>query len=131
MATDINGDAEPPTESMTPRKLVLVTAGQFATGKSTVVKNLLRRSGNDAEALKVCHSAETVTKESKAYDNHDIQIKDRRMNVTIVDTSGLAGALEQDQAKLIADIVAETKGKADVLLYFVSIIPMTRVCDLK
>ena len=75
MATDINGDTEPPIESTTPRKLVLVTVGQFAARKSTLVKNLLRRSGNDAEALKACHSAETVTKESKAYDNHDIQIK--------------------------------------------------------
>ena len=129
MATD-NGDTVQPTESTTPRKLVLVTAGQLGSGKSTLVKNLLGFSGNDAEAPKACQSATTVMKKSKAYDNHDIQIKDRKVNVTIVDTPGLAGAPDQDPAKIIADMVAETKGKADVLLYCASVSPSSRLGEV-
>ena len=102
--------------------MTLVTAGQAGAGKSTLVKNLLHMADNDANAPIAGHSADSVTNKVK---RHSSLIKD--VNITIIDTPGLAGASNDDQAKILAELSEESKGKADMLLYCISMAPNSKV----
>ena len=102
--------------------MTLVTAGQAGAGKSTLVKNLLHMADNDANAPIAGHSAVSITNEVKRYSS---LIND--VNVTIIDTPGLAGASNDDQAKILAELSEVSKGKADMLLYCISMAPSSKV----
>jgi GTP-binding protein EngB required for normal cell division len=102
------------------RGMTLVTAGQSGAGKSTLVKNLLRDP-----APRSAHSPNSITKDVKS---HSSLIYD--VNVTIIDTPGLAGASKEDEAKILAQLHKESKGKADMLLYCISIAPSSKVGEI-
>ena len=112
-------------ESTNDRGMTLVTAGKAGAGKSTLVKNLLHMVDNDADAPKAGHSADSVTNKVKC---HSSFIKD--VNVTIIDTPGLAGASKDDETKILAELSEVNKGKADMLLYCVSMAPSSKVGEL-
>lgn len=112
-------------ESTNDRGMTLVTAGKAGAGKSTLVKNLLHMADNDADAPKAGHSADSVTNKVKC---HSSLIKD--VNVTIIDTPGLAGASKDDETKILAELSEVNKGKADMLLYCVSMAPSSKVGEL-
>ena len=107
-----------PTEG---RSLTLVTAGQFGVGKSTLVKNLLRLSDHYAEAHITAHSR-AVTKKIECYSSLI-----NNVIVTIINTPGLAGASNDDEAKILAQLHEKSKGKADILLYCISMAPSSKV----
>lgn len=107
------------------RSVTLVTAGQSGVGKSTLVKNLLRLTDEDADTSVARHSAERVTNEVKC---HNSQIKGT--NITIIDTPGLTGASENDEFKILAQLSEKTNRKADILLYCISMAPSSRVGEV-
>ena len=96
--------------------MTLVIAGQSGVGKSTLVKNLLRLSDQDADAPVARHS------EVKCHNN---RIKDT--NITIIDTPGLVGVSEYDKVRILAQLSEKTNGKADMLLYCVRMAPGSRI----
>ena len=112
-------------ESAKGRPMTLVTAGQAGAGKSTLVTNLLRLMEGDAEAPVGGHSAESGTKLVK-YHNNCIN----GINISIIDTPGLAGASDDDQVQVLAQLSEKTKGKADMLLYCASISPSSKLGEL-
>lgn len=107
------------------RGMTLVTAGQAGAGKSTLVKNLLRLSDQDADAPVAAHSADSVTKHIELHTSHI-----KNVNVTIIDTPGLAGASDDHASKVLAQLYEKSKGKADMLLYCVSMAPNAKVGEL-
>ena len=104
------------------RGMTLVVAGQSGTGKSTLVTNLLRLSDRSAEAPVDAHSFTPITTKVK-FHNSCIN----GVNITIIDTPGLAGASDDDQVKVLAQLSEKTKGKVDMLLYCVGINPSSKI----
>ena len=112
-------------ESTNGRGMTLVTAGQSGAGKSTLVKNLLRLSDQDADAPLAAHSANSVTRSVELYSS-----RIKNVNVNIIDTPGLAGASDDAETKVLAQLCEKSKGKADMLLYCVSMAPNAKVGEL-
>ena len=112
-------------ESTHGRGMTLVTAGQSGAGKSTLVKNLLHLSDQDADAPLTAHSADSVTKTVNLYSSCI-----KNVNVTIIDTPGLACTSGDDETNVLAQLCEKSEGKADMLLYCVSMAPNSRVGKL-
>ena len=97
------------------KQITLVTAGRSSVGKSTLIGNMLRLKGDAAP--KGQHGPSSTTKEVKLYTSTMNGIE-----VRIIDTPGLA-AKDVSEAKTIADLQDESGGKADMLLYCISLLP--------
>ena len=102
-------------ETTNRKQITLVTAGCSSVGKSTLIGNMLRLKGDAAP--KGQHGPSPTTAEVKVYTSTINGVE-----VRIIDTPGLA-AMDVDEAKVIAKLQEESKGKADMLLYCVSLLP--------
>lgn len=97
------------------RRLVLVTAGRAGTGKSTLINNLLGLKGEKAALSKP--GAKSVT---KVVDYYDEEV--RGIPVRIIDTPGLESMeLRKEDDLALATVSELTEGKADLLLYCMSL----------
>ena len=67
------------------------------------------------------HHSTSTTTEVKLY-----QKSVNGIEVQIIDTPGLA-ATDVSEAKIIAELQAESEGKADMLLYCISILPDSKI----
>jgi energy-coupling factor transporter ATP-binding protein EcfA2 len=101
------------------RQITLVTAGRSGAGKSTLIGNMLQLKG-DAAPKSQHHSTSTTT-EVKLY-----QKSVNGIEVRIIDTPGFA-ATDVSETKIIAELRAESGGKADMLLYCISILPDSKI----
>ena len=102
-------------EATNRKEITLVTAGRSSVGKSTLIGNMLRLEDDAAPESE--HGPSSTTDEVKVYTSSINGVK-----VRIIDTPGLA-ATDVDEAKVIAKLEEESKGKADMLLYCVSLLP--------
>ena len=102
-------------EATNRKEITLVTAGRSSVGKSTLIGNMLRLKGDDAPKCR--HGPSSTTDDVKVYTSTINEVK-----VRIIDTPGLA-AIDVDEAKVIAKLEEENEGKADMLLYCVSLLP--------
>ena len=101
------------------KQITLVTAGRSGAGKSILIGNMLQLKG-DAAPKSQHHSTSTST-EVKLYKKSVNGIE-----VRIIDTPGFA-ATDVSEAKIIAELQAESEGKADMLLYCISILPDSKI----
>ena len=97
------------------KQITLVTAGRSSVGKSTLIGNMLRLKGDAAP--KSQHGPSSTTDEVKVYASTINGVE-----VRIIDTPGLA-VKDVNEAKVIARLQEESKEKADMLLYCVSLLP--------
>ena len=111
----INDILEKWYETTNRKQITLVTAGRSSVGKSTLIGNMLRLKG--AAAPKKRHGPSSTTAKVKIYTSNINGVE-----VRIIDTPGLA-AMDVDEAKVIARLQEESGGKADMLLYCVSLLP--------
>ena len=100
------------------RQVILLTAGSNGVGKSTFVNNLLNLKGEKRAPAK--HSPNSVTTEVKSFYQEDIGSD---ILVRILDTPGFESgrAAQQNEKESLAMISVSTDGKADLLLYFLSL----------
>jgi energy-coupling factor transporter ATP-binding protein EcfA2 len=101
------------------KQITLVTAGRSGAGKSTLIRNMLQLKGDAAP--KSQHHSTSITTEVKLY-----QKSVNGIEVRIIDTPGLA-ATDVREAKIIAELQNESGGKADMLLYCISILPNSKI----
>ena len=101
------------------KEITLVTAGRSGAGKSTLIGNVLQLKGDAAPKNR--HGPSSTTTDVKTYTNtvNGVEVK-------IIDTPGLA-ATDVNEAKIIAELQAESRGKADMLLYCISILPSSKI----
>ena len=102
--------------------MTLVIAGQSGAGKSTLVQNLLHLEDNDANAPLAGQSPDSVTKEVKPFHGNINGVM-----IAIVDMPDLAGASDNEEKKIIAELIKVTEGRADMLLYCVNMGPSGRI----
>ena len=101
------------------KQITLVTAGRSGAGKSTLIGNMLQLKGDAAP--KSQHQSTSTTTEVRLY-----QKSINGIEVRIIDTPGLA-ATDVNEAKIITELQAESGGKADMLLYCISILPNSKI----
>ena len=101
------------------KQITLVTAGRSGAGKSTLIGNMLQLKGDDAP--KSQHHSTSTTTEVKLYKRSVNGIE-----VRIIDTPGFA-ATDVSEAKIINELQAKSGGKADMLLYCISILPDSKI----
>ena len=106
-------------EATNRKEITLVTAGRSGAGKSTLIGNMLQLKGDAAP--KNQHGPSSTTTDVKTYTNTVNGVR-----VKIIDTPGLA-ATDVNEAKIIAQLQAESRGKADMLLYCISILPSSKI----
>lgn len=106
-------------EATNRKQITLVTAGRSGVGKSTLISNMLRLEGDAAPKRR--HGPSSTTKEVKLYTSSVNGIE-----VRIIDTPGLTAA-DVSEAKIITGLQAESGGKADMLLYCVSLLPNSKI----
>jgi hypothetical protein len=106
-------------EATNRKQITLVTAGRSGVGKSTLIGNMLQLKGDAAPQYQ--HGPSSTTTEVKTYTNtvNGVEVK-------IIDTPGLA-ATDVNEAKIIAQLQAESRGEADMLLYCVSLLPDSKI----
>ena len=95
------------------RPLVLVTVGKAGVGKSTLVNNLLGLKGKTAAVGSQVDGAVTT----------DVDIYEEQvhgMTVRVVDTPGFASR-NVSEDKAMAKLLVRTGGRADILLYCLSL----------
>ncbi len=100
-------------------EITLVTAGKSGSGKSSLIASMLGLEGENAP--KINHSPSSVSVE--------VEIFERRINgitLRIVDTPGM-GASDVEEARIISELQKATQGKADMLLYCVSMLPTSKI----
>lgn len=100
-------------------EITLVTAGKSGSGKSSLIANMLGLEGENAP--KINHSPSSVSME--------VEIFERQVNgitLRIIDTPGL-GASDVEEARIISQLQTATQGKADMLLYCVSMLPTSKI----
>jgi energy-coupling factor transporter ATP-binding protein EcfA2 len=100
-------------------QITLVTAGRSGAGKSTLIGNMLQLK--DDAAPKSQHHSTSTTTEVKLY-----QKSVNGREVRIIDTPGLA-TTDVSEAKIIAELQDRSGGKADMLLYCISILPDSKI----
>lgn len=108
------------------RTVVIVTAGKSGVGKSTLINNFFRLTGDGASEARM--QPTSVTHSVKAYNEvvHDV-------NVRVVDTPGLF-AVDNNQADdkaIIRQLNDLTKGKADVVFYCMNVTNRIDKVDLE
>ena len=94
------------------RPLVLVTAGKAGVGKSTLVNTFL---GLKSKTAAVGLQVDAVTKVVDTYEE-----KVHGITVRVVDTPGFASQNVSEE-KTMAELLLQTGGKADLLLYCLSL----------
>jgi GTP-binding protein EngB required for normal cell division len=99
--------------------ITLVTAGRSGAGKSTLISNMLQLKGDAAP--KSQHHSKSITTKVKLY-----QKSVNGIEVRIIDTPGFA-ATDVREAKIVDELQAESGGKADMLLYCISILPNSKI----
>jgi hypothetical protein len=106
-------------EATNRRQITLVTAGRSGAGKSTLIGNMLQLKGDAAPRSQ--HGPSSTTTKVKTYTNimNGVEVK-------IIDTPGLA-ATDVNEAKIIAQLQAESGSEADMLLYCVSLLPNSKI----
>ena len=100
-------------------EITLVTAGKSGSGKSSLIASMLGLEGENAP--KINHSPSSVSVE--------VEIFERQINgitLRIVDTPGM-GASDVEEAGIISELQKATQGKADMLLYCVSMLPTSKI----
>ena len=100
-------------------EITLVTAGKSGSGKSSLIANMFGLEGENAP--KINHSPSSVSME--------VEVFERQVNgitLRIIDTPGL-GASDVEEARIISQLQKATQGKADMLLYCVSILPTSKI----
>ena len=100
-------------------EITLVTAGKSGSGKSSLIASMLGLEGENAP--KINHSPSSVSVE--------VEIFERQINgitLRIVDTPGM-GASDVEEAGIISELQKATHGKADMLLYCVSMLPTSKI----
>lgn len=102
-------------EATNRKQITLVAAGRSSVGKSTLIGNMLRLEGGAAP--KSQHGPSSTTDQVQVFTNVINGVK-----VRIIDTPGFA-AKDVNEAKVIARLQEESKGKGDMLLYCVSLLP--------
>ena len=101
------------------KEITLVTAGRSGVGKSTLIGNMLRLEGDVAPVHE--HGPSSTTTEVKVWASTVRDVK-----VRIIDTPGLVAA-DVDELKSIAALQKESGGKADMLLYCISLLPNSKI----
>ena len=99
--------------------ITLVTAGKSGSGKSSLIASMLGLEGENAP--KINHSPSSVSIE--------VEVFERKVNgitLRIVDTPGM-GASDVEEARIISELQKATQGKADMLLYCVSMLPTSKI----
>ena len=101
------------------KEITLVTAGRSGVGKSTLIGNMLKLEGDAAPVHE--HGPSLTTMEVKVWAStvRDVKVK-------IIDTPGLV-ASDVDELKSIAALQKESGGKADMLLYCVSLLHNSKI----
>ena len=102
-------------ETTNRKKITLVTAGRSSVGKSILIGNMLNLKGDTAPEHQ--HGPSSTTKTVKLYTSTVGGVE-----VRIIDTPGLA-ATDVDEPKSLAALQVVTGGKADMLLYCISLLP--------
>ena len=101
------------------KQITLVTAGRSDAGKSTLIGNMLQLKGDHAPERR--YQPSSTTTEVKTYTNTVNGVE-----VRIIDTPGLA-ASDVNEARIIAELQAESGGKAHMLLYCISLLPSSKI----
>ena len=101
------------------RQITLVTAGRSGVGKSTLIGNMLNLKGDAAPRHR--HGPSSTTTDVNLYTSIMGGIE-----VRIIDTPGLA-ATDVNELKSIAALQDMSGGKADMLLYCISILPNSKI----
>ena len=106
------------------RPILFMTVGRSGAGKSTLINTLLQLEGE--ERANAEYSGKSVTTDAKKYDK-----KRNGVNVHIIDTPGLAvvDRSEDKERTTVAQIIALTEGKVDVLLFCVAVSPSSKIDD--
>ena len=102
--------------------MTLVTAGQSGVGKSTLMQNLLHLADSDADTPIAGHSFDSITKVVKPFSSYINGVK-----ITIVDMPDLAAASDDEEKKIIAELIKVTDGYADMLLYCANMGPSGKI----
>ena len=97
------------------REITLVTAGRSGAGKSTLISSMLNLTGEAAPRRR--HGASSTTTRVGIYEK-----KIEGVTVRMVDTPGLA-TLDRSETRTIVELHQKTRGKADMLLYCISLLP--------
>ena len=96
------------------RPPVIVTAGKSGVGKSTTINNFLELS--EEEACPTGDDADATTTEVKL-----CKKEKNGLVLKLVDTPGIGGIKKTDTKNVLKQLSRVTEGKADILLYCVSL----------
>ena len=106
------------------RDIVVVVAGKSGTGKSTLINNFLALEGSNAAKTRL--QPTSVTEEVKRYDGEVNGVL-----VRAVDMPGLHARddSEDTESEVVAALTHHTDGKADILIYCMSLIQRVDFID--
>ena len=106
------------------RDIVVVVAGKSGTGKSTLINNFLKLDGSNAAKSRL--QPTSVTQEVKRYDGEVNGVL-----VRAVDMPGLhaRGDNKDTESDVVAALTHHTGGKADILIYCMSLIQRVDLID--
>jgi GTP-binding protein EngB required for normal cell division len=93
------------------REITLVAVGRYGAGKSTLIRNMLRLEEDTPHAQN----------EARVYTVMAGDVK-----VKLIDTPGF-GRSDDSDIEILAELQETTEGKADMLLYCVSLLPSSEI----
>ena len=105
------------------KEITLVTAGRSGVGKSTLVQNLLRLTGEADLVPQSRHSPSSVTTEVKVYSSYRAE---EEVTIRMIDMPGLFTS-DVNDSRVLAELQEKTGGRCDMMLYCVSLLPDSKI----